>query len=106
MGSSPHSGEVCGSRMMPDFHSALVSVMCRLDGRLFFLDSDDLIRISGGFGVVGGVENVSPSGDDGGKVEGMAKYRMKLRNVRELAEAYKPSAFAHPGSGCDHKQDL
>lgn len=71
--SSPHSGETCGSRMMSEVHSVVVFEMCKLDGRLFFLDSEDFIRISEGIGVVGGVENVSPSGDGGGnaKVAGM-----------------------------------
>jgi len=72
-GSNLHSGEACGSRMIPEVHSALAFEMRRLDGRLLFLDSDDLIRISGGMGVVGGVEKVSTSGDDNVKVEGMEK---------------------------------
>jgi hypothetical protein len=63
LGSSLHSGEACGSSMMPGVHSALVREMRRSEGRLLFLDSDGLIRISGGIGVVGGVEKVSPSGD-------------------------------------------
>ena len=71
-GSSLHSGEACGSRMIPDVHSALVFEMRRLDGRLLFLDSDDLIRISGGIGVVGGVEKISISGDGDVEAEGMA----------------------------------
>jgi len=81
--SSPYSGETCGSRMMSAFHSVLVFERCRLDGRLFFLDSDGFIRISGGIGVVGGVEKVSPSGDGGNaKVEGMA---MGVVEVKERA---------------------
>lgn len=72
-GSSLYSGEACGSRMIPEVHSVLVFEMRRLDGRLFFLDSDDLIRISGDIGVVGGVEKVSASGDDNLEVEGMGK---------------------------------
>ena len=72
-GSSLYSGDACGSRMIPEVQSALVFEMRRLDGRLFFLDSDDLIRISGGIGVVGGVEKVSISGDGNVEVEGMGK---------------------------------
>jgi len=64
--------------MMPDVHSVLAFEICRLDGRLFFLDRDVLIRISGGVGVVGGVENVSPSGDGGVKVEGMVKVSVEV----------------------------
>ena len=71
--STPHSGEACGSRMMPEVHSALVLEMERLDGRLFFLDNDDFIRISGGIGVEGGVEKISISGDDSVKVGAMGK---------------------------------
>lgn len=78
-GSNLHSGEPWGSRMMSDVHSALLFKMCRLDGRLFFLDSDDLVRISGGIGVVGGVENVSPSGDDSAKAETMTKVPVEVK---------------------------
>lgn len=81
VGSNLHSGDTCGSRMMPDVHSALVFEIRRLDGRLFFLDSDDLSRISGGIGVVGGVENISTSGDDSVKVVGMVKGRFPSKGT-------------------------
>ena len=67
-----HSGDACGSRTIPEVQSAQVFEMRKFDGRLFFLDSDGLIRISAGIGVVGGVEKVSKSGDGGTKVDGMA----------------------------------
>jgi hypothetical protein len=70
-GIQPMLREACGSRMIPEVHSALVLEIRRLDGRLFFLDSDDLIRISGDIGVVGGVEKVSASGDGDARLEGM-----------------------------------
>lgn len=82
VGSCPYSGEACGSRTIPGVHSVLVFEMRRMDGRLFFLDSDDLNRISGGIGVEGGVENVSTSGDDDVRVEGMA---MGTVDVKERA---------------------
>lgn len=71
-GSRLYSGDACGSRMMPEFHSAREFEMRRLDGRLLFLDSDGVVRISEGIGVVGGVEKVSLSGDGGTKGEGIA----------------------------------
>ena len=71
VGSRPDSGEACGSRMIPDVHSALAFEMRRLDGLLFFLDSDGLIRRSGGIGDEGGVEKVSRSGDAKAKAEAM-----------------------------------
>ena len=78
--SSPNSGETCGSRMTSGVHSVLVFERCRLDGRLFFLDSDGFIRISGGIGVVGGVKKVSPSGDGGNaKGEGMAMVAVEVK---------------------------
>ena len=95
LGSSPHSGETWGSRMMPAVHSVLVFERCKLDGRLFFLESDGFIRISWGIGVVGGVENVSPSGDGGNaKAEGMVMVEGK--NVRD---AYTVPVACTPGSG-------
>jgi len=85
VGSRPYSGEACGSTMMPAAHFVLVFERCRLDGRLFFLDSDGFIRISGGIGVVGGVEKVSTSGDGGNaKVEDMA---MVTVGVKERARS-------------------
>jgi len=85
VGSVLHSGEAWGSRMMPEVHPTLVSEMRRLDGRLFFLDSDGFIRISGGIGVVGGVEKISPSGDTNAEVEGMGKMAVE---VKERARTY------------------
>ena len=79
VGSILHSGEPWGSRMMSDIHSTPLFEMRRLDGRLFFLDNDDLVRISGGIGVVGGVENISPSGDDSANVEGMIKVPVEVK---------------------------
>ena len=86
--SLPYSGEDCGSRMIPEVHSVLILETRRLDGRLFLLDSDGLIRSSEGIGVVGGVEKVSPSGDAIAKAEAMKMGWSRLRNVRELFETY------------------
>lgn len=55
--------------------------MQRLDGLLFLLDSDDLIRISWGIGVEGGVEKASTSGDGTAKAEGMVRVTDKATNV-------------------------
>lgn len=55
--------------------------MQMLDGLLFFLDSDDLVRISWGIGVEGGVEKISTSGDDTAKAEGMTRGKDKATNV-------------------------
>ena len=63
--------------MIPEVHSTLVFAIRRLDGRLFFLDSDGLIRSSGGIGVLGGVEKDSNSGDASAKVEAMITRRLK-----------------------------
>ena len=75
--------------MMPEFHSTLEFEMRRLDGRLFFLDSDDLIRISCGFGVEGGVVKISTSGDGSVKAEGMVRVTNKATNVCGLVYAYE-----------------
>ena len=48
---------------MLEVHSMPVLEMRRLEGRLLFLESDGLIRSSGGMGVLGGVEKDSRSGD-------------------------------------------
>lgn len=77
VGSHPYSGEACGSMTMPGAHSKLVLEMRRLEGRLLFLESDGLIRISGGIGVLGGVEKVSRSGDANAKVEAMTVGRWR-----------------------------
>jgi hypothetical protein len=63
--------------MIPDFHSAPASEIRRLDGRLFLLDNEGLIRSSGGSGVVGGVEKVSTSGDANAKAEAMIMERLR-----------------------------
>ena len=75
VGSRPYS-ESCGSMTIPGVHSVGVLEIRRLDGLLFFLDSDGLIRISGGKGVLGGVEKVSTSGDANVKVEAMTIGRL------------------------------
>lgn len=62
--------------MMPGVHSVLLFEIRRSDGRLFFLDSDGLVRSSGSIGVVGGVVKVSPSGEANSKVEGMTMGRL------------------------------
>ena len=93
VGSRPYSGEACGSRTMPEVHSGPLLEIRRLDGRLFFLDSDGLMRSSGSIGVVGGVEKVSASGEADAKVEVM----LKLRSF---------CWFTHPGLGCHLKYHL
>jgi hypothetical protein len=62
---------------IPGAHSVLVLEIRRLEGRLLFLESDGLIRSSGGIGVLGGVEKVSRSGDAKAKVEAMVTGRLK-----------------------------
>jgi len=121
LGSSTHSGETCGSRMMPAVHSVLAFERCKLDGRLFFLDRDGFIRISGGIGVVGGVEKVSPSGDGGSvKAEGMVMVEGKERagclyvfgglhrwlrsyHKQHLQTATSPIAVSPHPSNCHHQ---
>lgn len=88
---------------MPEVHSVLVLEIRRLDGRLFFLESDGLIKSSGSIGVVGGVERESISGEANAKVEAMTMgRRLRWSNVRELVKAYKPLGFAWiPVTGCN-----
>lgn len=58
------SGDCCGSRTMPGVQSEELWDKWRFDGRLVLRESDG--GISGMRGVVGGVENVSVSGENMG----------------------------------------
>ncbi len=55
------SGDCCGSRTRFEVHSAELCMMWRFEGRLVRRDREG--RMSGKDGVVGGVENVSLSGE-------------------------------------------
>ena len=82
--SRQNSGEACGSRTIPDVHSGLVFEIRKLDGRLALLDSDGLIKSSGGMGVVGDVEKASISGEANAKADAMTVEGLRRRNVRRL----------------------
>lgn len=58
------SGDCCGSRTMPGVQSEELWDKWRFEGRLVLRESDG--GISGMRGVVGGVENVSVSGENMG----------------------------------------